>query len=486
MRMKNFLLFITFILFLIFFVQSAQSYRLTNNLYFAIPNDSIECIDVILPDDSGFMGMGEYEYKITCTSNWSDLTEQIVRTDENNTVRIPLCFSGFGRDNGDCSPPFMISISSSMLGIENNWSGGVCISKYPDFDIVDEEVEDEDDVWNIINGNVDFFDIGFSPGILHVETEKIVTYSLLVESYASLTIDLGIKNTALSISPLSETVQSSSSNPYHKIGFTINTPTQNGEYNFDVEANIRNCEGIFCRKVVKGILVVNDTLPETGVLIYLFPQSINVKSLEPVIYMLTIQNYEEEKTFLTSINIDPDTLTDFPGGSVVVAKDSYKTIEFTVTPNNVSSLYQIDVTVEYEGLEKKVSAALSTNEMLTDAMRNADYIKNSNPNLTGDVNSALDDWYNDYKTSDYGTDMDNYATLKDSLADLMNQTVDGETPGDGGPYTNGGPVTDGQDQEEGSWLWIVLLIIIVIVVIILLVMFFKKSKKTDETEEEYF
>ncbi|UCD06814.1 MAG: hypothetical protein JSW41_03155, partial [Candidatus Aenigmatarchaeota archaeon] len=165
--------------------------------------------------------------------------------------------------------------------------------------------------------------------------------------------------------------------------------------------------------------------------------------------------------------------------------DSYKTIEFTVTPNNVSSLYQIDVTVEYEGLEKRVSAALSTNEMLTDAMRNADYIKNSNPNLTGDVNSALDDWYNDYKTSDYGTDMDNYATLKDSLADLMNQTADGETPGDGGPYTNGGPVTDGQDQEEGSWLWIVLPIIIVIVVIILLVMFFKKSKKTDETEEEY-
>lgn len=483
--MKKILVFV-FLLCAALLFQSGQAYRLTSNLYFAIPNDTIECIDVILPDDSGFMGMGEYEYKIMCTSNWSDLTEQIVRTDENNTVRIPICFSGFGRENGDCSPPFTISISSSMLRIENNWSGGVCISKYPDFDIVDEEAEDEDDVWDIINGNVDLFDMGFSPGILHVEPEKIVTYSLLVESYASLTIDLDVKNTALSISPTSETVQTSSSTPYHKIDFTINTPDQNGEYSFDVDADIRNCEGTFCRKVVKGVVVVNDTLPETGVLVYLFPQNLNVKSLEPVIYMLTIQNYEEERTFLTGINIDPDTLTDFPEGSVVVAKDSYKTIEFTVTPNNVSSLYQIDVTVEYEGLEKKVSAALSTNEMLTDAMRDADYIKNLNPNLTGDVNSALDDWYNDHKTSDYGTDMDNYATLKDSLADLMNRTADGGVPVDGGPYTNGGPVTDGEDQEEGGWLWIVLPIIIVIVVIILLVTFFKKSRKIDENEGEYF
>ncbi|UCD07868.1 MAG: hypothetical protein JSW41_02795, partial [Candidatus Aenigmatarchaeota archaeon] len=334
--MKRILVFV-FLMCAVLLFQSSQAYRLTDNLYFAMPNNTIECIDLILPDDSGFMGMGEYEYKITCTSNWSDLTEQIVRTDENNTVRIPLCFSGFGRSNGECSPPFTIGIYSSMLGIENNWSGGVCISKYPDFDIVDEEAEDEDDVWDIINGNVDLFDIGFSLGILYVEPEKIATYSLLVESYASLTIDLDVKNTVLSISPLSETVQTSSSNPYHKIDFTINTPAQNGEYSFDVEANIRNCEGTFCRKVVKGILVVNDTLPETGVLVYLFPQNINVKNLDPVFFMLTIQNYEKEKTFLTIINIDPDTPTNFPRGSVVVAKDSYKTIEFTVTPNNVSS-----------------------------------------------------------------------------------------------------------------------------------------------------
>lgn len=480
--MKRVLVF-AFLLCMVLLVRPGQGYRLTDDLYFAIPNDTIGCIDVILPDDSGFMGMGEYEYILTCSSNWSDLTEQIIRTDENNTVRIPICFSGFGRADGDCSPPFTIGISSANLGIKNEWNGGVCISKYPDFDIVDETAEDEDDVRDILDGNFDLFDIGFSLERMYSEPDESVIYSLLVESYASLTIDLNAK-TGLSVIPTSETVYTSSFYPFHTIYFTVQAPSQSGEYVFDVEAKVRNCEGIFCSKTARGTLVVNESLPEIGFSAYLFPKSINVKNLEPILYTLTIQNHGKAKIFSIRIDIDPVTTTDFEWrDDVIVLEDSKETINFTVTPDKVSSLYEIEVTVIYEGLEKKASTSLSTNEMLTDAMRDADSIKNSNPNLAGDVNSALDDWYNSYKNSDYGADLDDYTTLKDSFADLRNQT-DGAGPP--GPYTPGEPGTDGEDQEGMGWLWVVMIIIIILVVVIILVIFFKKSKKTEETEEEYF
>ncbi len=428
--------------------------------------------------------MGEYEYVLTCSSNWSDLTEQIVRTDENNTVKIPICFSGFGKEIGECSPPFTIGVSSAALGIENEWDGGVCISRYPDFDISDEEAESEEDVRKILDGNADLFDVGFSFERTYSEPGESVVYSLLVESYASLTIDLSVKNTNLDITPTTETVRTSSSDPYHTVYITIQTPDQEGEYNFDVEASARRCEGGFCRKTTTGTLVVNESLPETGFSVYLFPKNINVKELKPVLYTFTIQNHGKAKIFSTRIDIKPVTTTDFEWrDDVIVFEDSEKTINFTVTPKEVSSLYEIGVTVVYEGLEKKASASLSTNEMLTDAIRDADSIKDLDPDLAGDVDSSLDDWYNKYKTSDYGDGLGDYKTLKDTLSDLRNQT--GKAPSGQEPYTPE-PVTDGEDQEEGmGWLWIVPVIIIIVIAVILLIVFFKKSEKT-ETEEEYF
>ena len=476
---------LAFVLCTLFFVQSGYAYRLTDNIYFAMTNDTIRCIDLILPDDSGFMGKGEYEYMITCTSNWSDLTEQIVRTDENNTVKIPICFSGFGRKNGECSPPFTIGIASLTLGIEKEWNGGVCISRYPDFDIADEEAEDEDDVREIISGNVDLFDMGFSVERFYSEPGRTIVYSLLIESYAYLTIDLNVKNTGISATPMSETVQTSPADPYHTIYFTVQVPNNRGEYELEVEGRIRDCEGSFCAKKARGTIVVNETLPENGFSTYLFPKSINVKSLKPVLYTLTIQNHGKAKIFSTRIDISPVTETDFEWrDDVIVFENSTQSINFTVTPEQVSTLYEIEVTVSYQGLEKEATASLSTNEMLTNAVSWAEYLKGLNSSLSNDVDSALDDWYNTYKSSNYGEDLDSYATLKDTFAGLGNQTSY-SSPETNGDYTPPGEETEGGETE---WLWTVIpIVVIVIVVVAIIYMFFRKSEKTgEEGEGEYF
>lgn len=478
-----------FLLCMILFVQFGQAFRLTDNLYFSITNNTIKCIDVILPDDSGFMGMGEFEYTLTCTSNWSDLSEQVIRTDENNTVRIPICFSGFGRNIGECSPPFRIGISSDLLGIVNEWSGGVCVSRYPDYDISSEEAEDEEGVRRILSESVDLFDVGFSVERMYSEPGKGVIYSLMVESYASLTIDLDVKNTNLGVTPLAEAIQTSSSDPYHTLYFTVQAPEDNGEYSFDIKAVIRNCAGSFCSKTATGKLVVNESVPETGFSVYLFPRSINVKELEPVRYTLTIQNHGKAKSFTKRIDIRPVTSTDFNWrGDITVLENNVHNISFTVTPEKISSLYEVEVTVGHEGIEKKASAALSTNEMLTDSMRSIDYINGLDPSLTRDANSAMDEWYDGYRSSEYGEDTGSYSSLKDSLAGIRAQA---EQPAPDDPPQGPGsdvpdrPGTGDEDEDVGMW-WLVPVIIIAAIAAVVLVVFFKKSKKTDENEGEYF
>ena len=474
--------FVAIAVFSVLLIQSVQGYRLTDNLYFAMTNDSIRCIDLILPDDSGSLGMGEYEYVITCTSNWSDLTEQVVRTDENNTARIPICFSGFGRSDGDCSPPFRIGISSMVLGIDREWNGGVCISRFPDVDVSDEEPENEDDVREILNDNVDLFDVGFPTDMLYADPGEPVVFRLMVQSYASLTIDLEIAD-GIGASPSEETVTTSPERPYDTVYFTVTAPSRQGEHMFEVVATIRNCNGgSFCSKKASGTVVVGEDSPEEGFSVSVFPKSINVKKTDPVSYALTIHNYGESKVFSTEISISPETDSDFPGGEVIAFDDETVVVNFTVTPGGVSSFYEIEVSVEHGGIVRKADAFLSTNEMLTDSMREGDYVKSLDPELSDEVDSSLDSWYDQYRTEDYGDGLDDYGSLNDKLDELRNQA--------GSPRQDTYvPDDEPQDQEEETRgfdiMWLVIPVITVAAVVLLFI-FFRKSGKTEEDGQDYF
>ncbi len=466
---------------------SAQALQLSDNIFFTVPADSIECINVYLPDDSGYRGSGNVEYTLTCepgpSRSWGDLTEQIVWTDENNTVLIPICFSTFGRQEGNCSDTFTIGISAPDVGMDKIFQGGVCVSQYRGVDT--NPPQPGQDPGDVISDNVDIFAMGFRNPSQYASPGQRVVYKLALESYADVTMDLSVQTTELSVSPAQDTVSLSSSEPLKQINYTVQAPGQPGSYNFNVTGTIRGCSSGFCSRQARGELVVSDAIPrQTGFSVSIFPESINVKELEPVSYHFTIYNRESERTFKVEMDVPEGIQTSFQPQNVTVGADVDRTITFTVTPSNVSSFYEIRLSAISENMTKQATAYLSTNEMLTDATRAAGWITDSttNQSLINDVDSALDDWYNNqYRDSGYGENLEGYGSLQDTLNNARAQigegaAVDNQTQDQ----------TDQQDQvvEEGldllgKDLWI-LVVVIVIVVAALLVIAYKRTKPVED------
>ena len=84
-----------------------------------------------------------------------------------------------------------------------------------------------------------------------------------------------------------------------------------------------------------------------------------------------------------------------------------KTIKFNVTPQSVSSLFNITAVVTSGDVIKKDTAYLSTNEMLTDMLRRVE--RNES-----DANK-LNEWYSLYINSNYGDEVDEYAELNEEI-----------------------------------------------------------------------
>ncbi len=158
---------------------SVQALPTSGNLYISIPNSTVKCANIVLPDDGGYFGLGSVDYVLTMTPDprdtWSDLSYQRVTTDENNTVIIPVCFSSVGRQLGNCSEPFTIHISAPAVGVDRVWHGGVCASRYPDFDTSDRgSVRPPSDSMAGLD-DVDIFTLGFQ------ERKKYATPGQVIE-----------------------------------------------------------------------------------------------------------------------------------------------------------------------------------------------------------------------------------------------------------------------------------------------------------------
>jgi hypothetical protein len=455
---------------LILLIPSASALQLEDNQYFTMPPDEIECIDIVLPDDMGVFGMGKVEYELTSTAEreWADLTEEhIVRTDENNTVIFPMCFYSFGRQEGDCSEPYTITISAPSLQLEKRWSGGACVSEFRDVDIggVNESP------WDAVNRNTDLFDAAFGRPVIYSEPDGTVNYELLLESYASITLDLAVQPTVLAVTPRQETVTLSIADPQKAVAFSVNAPPQAGRYDVAIRASMRECDlGGFCVKLARGELVVTEEVPaNSGFSVSLFPKNINTKSLFPVSYMFTIQNGDRARAFSTAIILPEGMLSTFTPETTELGPNGKKVIEFKLTPGDVSSFYEIKATATSEGNTKQAVSHMSTNEMLTDAVREANSIS-TDPSTEAQVNDGLDRWIDTYRKSGYGEDLDDYKNLKDTFDDAGQAGTNG---GNGG-YTNGAGTSDGGIDS----MWLIGGIIIAIVVIIMVLIYSMKSKKS--------
>ncbi|MFH1364284.1 MAG: hypothetical protein ABIH52_01380 [Candidatus Aenigmatarchaeota archaeon] len=444
---------------MILFVQQVQGLQLTNNMYFSITENASKCVDVILPDDLGYSSPDKIDYIISSTDDddWVDISSERVRTDEENPVIFPVCFSGFMKQVGDCSDPFVVSIYSPDLDKKRDFNVGVCVSDYVDVDIAD---IGDGSVEDVLNRNVDFFDIGFESERVFLSPNEVKQISAFVESYGDFIID--VTANGLDINPSSMSVVTTEADPFKTLGFTIEAPELDGEYEVTLDANIHGCDDSFCSKSSTLVAIVGSEAPSFTVSV--FPKTLNVKSIGSVLYRMTIENNGDTADFNTNIILPSGVTSNFEPDTYTIESGAKKVIVFIITPENRGTLYDIKVTATSNSVLKQDSSQLSVNEMQTDSLRSS----------TADTTDELNDWLDDYQTSEYGEDLDAYRDLHDVFS-TTGQPDDSDDVGDGND--------DAGDLNEGTpgfdYIW---LIIPVVVVIVVLVIFMKKRGKS----EEYF
>ena len=472
MRKYFWLWFLALILLLPF---SAQA--LPDNLYFTLPNDTVKCINIVLPDDIDAILPGKIEYTLEMSpgpyQTWSDLSHQIVRTDENNTAVIPVCFRTFGKNPGDEAEPFTLTITAPGLP-SRTVRGGVSVSGYPDMDT--SQAQPGQNVSQIVNSQLDVFDMALKKRLQFASPGQAVTYILLLQSSANLNLDITARGN-LTITPSSTTTALSSTHPRKEIALVITAPNKEGDYQFWITARIRGCSGSFCTKTVFGRLVVREEVPrEAGWTVSLFPSNLNVKKLEPIKYTFTITNNGPAKTFSVDAAMPYGLETDFQPKALEVAAGSEGMVEFTATPTESMTLYELEVSATADGLIKSDSSYLATNEMLTDTLREAGDIKaRADPETVDDINNALAKFSQAYGQKEYGEEIGDYARLQDVLSRAREkvQAPAPQLPGPGEiPAEQPAPETP---AEGFNWSLIVIPMVIIAAVVGLLV--YRKTRQ---------
>ncbi|MBI4021132.1 MAG: hypothetical protein HY369_02730 [Candidatus Aenigmarchaeota archaeon] len=399
---------------------SVQALQIADGLFFTLPPESIACVEMTLPDDAGIFLAGAASYNITSDAVWGDLTQQLVTTDENNTVTVPICFSSFGVAAGECAPPHTITIHAPQAS--KSFSGGVCVSLFGDVDISPEGGEPGD----VLNSEADLFDIGFATTTLYVQAGQPAQLTLLAESYANLTLEV----TAQGLTPGFQTVALSADQPFASLNFTASAPGAKL-----VTANVAGCAASLCSKTATAEVIATDADP-VGFTATLFPLSINVKDPGPVQYELTIENFGDPQDFTISLVLEDGLTSGFQSQVVTVA--GQEAVSFEVTPLEPTAFYEVVVLVTPEtGSVKKKVAYLSTDEFVTDAENAA----------SPELQNKVDAWYATYATTPYGDDLEEYVSLQDALAAAV-QDVPQETPAPG-PLPPPPPVDQGQPFPIG-------------------------------------
>lgn len=433
---------------------------LPDNYYFTIKNDTEKCIDLIIPDDFGIVMPGKLEYQIKMVPSpwdtWADLSDWVVRTDENETVKNPICFRSYGRTEGQCGENFTITISVPQYPQvpARTISGGVCVSRYQDVDT--NPIQPGQGSGDAINENSDMVAMALKKPVQYAGVGEARTYTLQVQSDAELQLDISVLGPGAS--PSSGTLSTGPLNPYQEFTFTA-VSDEPGNHDIAVTARARECTRDFCTRQVSGTLSVTDAPPQqTSFSVNIFPYSINLRQLKHVTYTLMIENQGPAGSFTIAGNIPQGLETDFSARTQEIGQGEEYTLDITLTPSGVSDLYEMGFSVTSLGNTKEATAYLSTNELLTDAMRDGEWVsQNASQEIRQDVGSALDDFYNSYRQSDYGHELDSYTSLKESLDDAKSRKASAQAPQE--PDLS--PPVQPPSQPAGLDWWIYLIPVII-------------------------
>ncbi len=462
-----------------------------DGLWLSLPPDMVKCIIIRLPQDAGLSGTRNYIFSMRVTPSpqetWADFSEQLVReVHKNNTVDLPVCFDKHAdKPMGNCSVPYTISVSEEYTGALKEWHGGICVSEYADVDIVSpgEMPTSGEEVKEILNDNTDIFSAWLDEKEQYARPGGSAVFNLSVESYAELDITV-MTQSELEVSPGQASLQTGQGSPHQYQAFGLTAPSQEGTYTLTLSVSPETCQGkSYCTKFLEGTLIVSEDDPpeKTGFEVVLRPENIDIKEPEGVIMTLSIINNEgEARAFTSSINIEPgDGSSGFTGETVDVgAYDSHSRV-FVVTPGSASTLYEITARAESQGLVSSATSFITIDEMLTDALRQAE-------GLGSDAQEDVNSWIDSHANSEYGSDLQEYGSLRDTLAEASARQ--GQVPANGSA-----PANDSQGQTDGhenppDMTWLVIVIVIAVGVVAAFVLLMKRGSGGDEGsgETEYY
>ena len=269
-------------------------YSLSDNLYLSLPNGTIGCVDIFLPDDIGVILPEKIDYTVKMEPSplftWGDVSEEMHTTDANNTVKTRVCFSTFNREIGECGAPFTLTISAKDRPDlpERTVRGGVCVSRYADLDT--SPAARGQNVSDVLNTRKDIFDMGLDRAVRYAEPGSTADYTLKLQSYAAQTFAVTIAGN-VTASPAGTSLSTSPSAALREFNFSVTAPGKDGDYVFTVKAGPRGCSGLYCEKVISGKLLVRKTIPkEAGWTVSAFPENINLKELRPIDIEVTVRN----------------------------------------------------------------------------------------------------------------------------------------------------------------------------------------------------
>jgi hypothetical protein len=470
-----------------FVFAAAPALALTDDIYMAAPNGTNPCVNIQLPDDSGWSGKGEYAYVIAMSPGpaltWSDMTQQLTRKiSENNTARIPICFSRKG--NSSCGERFVLTINSSVSS--RTIRGGVCESGVAGYST--SPSGQNQSVGSSLNSNYGIFDVAFADSSYRAAAGAVLNVSALAGSYrGGTTVHLALSGLQ-GVTPASgHDVVFTSVGGNNVVQFQGQAPASSGTYELTLQGSIPGCTATGCSITRKVKLYVGDAAPVSGGFrMGLFPTAISASPGQAVSVMLTIYNYEVGRQFSVTATMPYGVDTDLAAGrNVSVAADGSASVNFTLTPRNVTGSFEFLVQIDSEGTKKIASGYINIDGELAGIERGMGFVQSGNPSAMGQAADALDAYRSNPSDQNYGR-------LQDELDRLARQARNYTAPSD----NNTGPVTTPANQSGpqitvpqqgraldllGKDMWIVFAIVGVLFVVS--IVFYMRKGKTGKKKQ---
>ncbi len=305
------------------------SEQLRNNFYFTMEPNSEKCFSLKISNDFRTDKMDSYKMDIA-TDAETNINSIVTGAGDGNVVTLPICFYSNGRREGDFSR-WSILIRSESCHVGEVWNGGLCIS---DIDGVTES-EKQGNPCDLINDLPHLFDYFLSTEHRSNVGEQ-VKIPLIISSYRDVDMEVSVSS-GLNVTPKNSF--------YHLDGAkTIDLVAKadvKGVYDINVSLNVvidgEYCDLDFCKKQLSTKLYVGvtPTRTRTGWKFSAVPRFPSVTKIQPVAFLLLVENFDSQRDFSLGVNLPNGLETGFTGESFTLQTGEKKQIEVNVTPQDV-------------------------------------------------------------------------------------------------------------------------------------------------------